>query len=360
VAASAVQPETGFTRREQLTFAVVGITCLAALGLRLADADPTVVFAVSGVAVAGLAYVLGDATAQAGEAAGTQIAAFLNATFGNLPELVIVILTLREGLVDVARASIAGSVLGNMLLILGSSLLFGGLRHERITFDRRRAGMNASMLTIAVVALGVPTLFAQLSRTTPHDGKAHSHGTAVVMQFLYAAYLVQSLQQPQVLMDGDEEPGSRWTARQAAIVLSLTALATGVLSEVLVSSIKPTIADTGIGPTFIGLIIVPLIGNVAEHAAAIRIAWRGDFDFAMGISFNSALQVAFGVTAIAVFAGALVGHELSIVFPSLQIALLAASAVMVGLIAADGEANWLEGLELIAIYTLAGIAFWYL
>ncbi len=304
--------------------------------------------------------MLGDATSQAGEAAGTQIAALLNATFGNLPELVIVILTLREGLVDVARASIAGSVLGNMLLILGSSLLFGGLRHGRVTFDRRRAGMNASMLTIAVVALGVPTLFAQLSRTTPHDVKAVSYGTAVVMLILYAAYLVQSLQQPQVRAASDEGTGSRWTARQAAIVLALTALATGAMSEVLVSSIKPTIADTGIGPVFIGLIIVPLIGNVAEHAAAIRIAWRGDFDFAMGISFNSALQVAFGVTAIAVFAGALVGHELSIVFPSLQIALLAASAIMVGLIAADGEANWLEGLELIAIYVLAAIAFWYL
>src|SRR4029078_8825721 len=120
------------------------------------------------------------------------------------------------------------------------------------------------------------------------------------------------------------------------------------------------IETTGIGATFIALIIVPLIAKVSEHAAAIRIAWRGDFDFAMGISFNSALQVAFGVTAIAVCAGGLVGPELSIVFPSLQIALLAASAIMIGLIAADGEANWLEGMELIAIYTLAAIAFWYL
>src|SRR4051794_14008197 len=187
------------------------------------------------------------------------MAALLNATFGNLPELVIVILTLRAGLVDVARASIAGSVLGNMLLILGSSILFGGLRHGRVTFDRRRAGMNASMLTIAVVALGVPTLFAQLSRTTPHDVKALSYGTAVVMLVLYAAYLVQSLQQADVLVAEDEGSGTRWTARQATVVLACTALATGVMSEVLVDSIKPTIAATGIGPTFIGLIIVPLV-----------------------------------------------------------------------------------------------------
>src|SRR3954452_20514266 len=180
--------------------------------MALADARATAVFAVSAVAVAGLAYVLGDATSQAGEAAGTQIAALLNATFGNLPELVIVILTLRAGLVDVARASIAGSVLGNMLLILGSSILFGGLRHGRVTFDRRRAGMNASMLTIAVVALGVPTLFAQLSRTTPHDVKALSYGTAVVMLVLYAAYLVQSLQQAGSLVAEDEGAGSRWSA----------------------------------------------------------------------------------------------------------------------------------------------------
>jgi Ca2+:H+ antiporter len=360
VASTAVRPTSGFSRRESVTFAVVTATSLAALALRVGDVRATAVFAVSAVAVAGLAYVLGDATTQAGEAAGTQIAALLNATFGNLPELVIVILTLHEGLVNVARASIAGSVLGNMLLILGSSLLFGGLRHERVSFDRRRAGMNASMLTIAVVALGVPTLFAQLSRTTPHDVKALSYGTAVVMLVLYGAYLAQSLQQPQGLVGEEEPTGTRWTARQATVVLACTALATGVMSEVLVASIRPTIEATGIGPTFIGLIIVPLVGNVAEHAAAIRIAWRGDFDFAMGISFNSGLQVAFGVTALAVFAGAVVGHELSIVFPSLQIALLAASAIMAGLIAADGEANWLEGLELIAIYILAAIAFWYL
>jgi Ca2+:H+ antiporter len=181
------------------------------------------------------------------------------------------------------------------------------------------------------------------------------------MLILYAAYLVQQLQQPNVLASfAEEQEGPRWSPRQATVVLALTALATGVLSEVLVDSIKPTIASTGIGATFIGLIIVPIVGNVAEHAAAIRIAWRGDLDFAMGISFNSALQVAFGVTAIAVLSGAVVGHELSIVFPSLQIALLAASAIMAGLIATDGEANWLEGLELIAIYILAAIAFWYL
>jgi Ca2+:H+ antiporter len=220
--------------------------------------------------------------------------------------------------------------------------------------------MNASMLTIAVVTLGVPTLFAQLAPSSQHDVKAVSYGTAVVMLLLYAAYLIHSLQEPQILVGEDAVKGPRWTTRQALLVLACTALATGILSEVLVNSIRPTIESTGISPTFIGLMIVPLIGNVAEHAAAVRIAWRGDFDFAMGISFNSALQVAFGVTAIAVFSGSLVGHELSIVFPSLQIALLAASAIAIGLIAADGEANWLEGIELIAIYILAGIAFWYL
>ena len=190
--------------------------------------------------------------------------------------------------------------------------------------------------------------------------KAVSYGAAVVMLILYAAYLVHSLQRPQARpratpsRDPLDRPPGRRRARPHRARHRRPVRGAGRRRS------SPTIEDTGIGDDFIGLIIVPLIGNVAEHAAAIRIAWRGDFDFSMGISFNSALQVAFGVTAIAVLRRGLVGHELSIVFPSLQIALLAASAIMAGLIAADGEANWLEGIELIAIYILAAIAFWYL
>jgi Ca2+:H+ antiporter len=329
-----------------------------AVGARVASLSATVTFIVAGVAVAGLAYVLGQATDQAGKAAGPRLAALLNASLGNLPELVIVVLTIRAGLLDVARASIAGSVLGNVLLILGFSLLVGGLRTGPLRFNARVISVDASMLTLAVVALGLPTLFSHLSGTTAHDERLVSDYTAGVMLLLYAAYLVFTFQRPS---DRPEAAvGLRWTVRGAVAVQSVTALATGVLSEILVSAIKPTIEDTGISQQFIGLIIVPIVGNVAEHLAAVKVAAGGDIDFAMGISFNSGLQVALGVTGLAVLVSPLFGSSLTIVFPPMQIALLGAAAVMAGILAGDGEANWLEGLELICIYVLAAIAFWFL
>jgi Ca2+:H+ antiporter len=340
-------------------FAVVGLVSILAVGARLASLSATLTFVVAGVAVAGLAYVLGEATDQAGKAAGPRLAALLNASLGNLPELVIVILTIHAGLLDVARASIAGSVLGNVLLILGFSLLVGGLKAGRpLRFDTRIVSVDASMLTLAVVALGVPTLFSHLGGTTSHDERLVSDFTAGVMLLLYVAYLIYSFQRPSDQPHSAE--GLRWTAPGAVTVLCATAVATAVLSEVLVSSIKPTIEDTGISQQFIGLIFVPIVGNVAEHLAAVRVAYGGDIDFAMGISFNSGLQVALGVTGIAVLVSPLVGSWLTIVFPPMQIALLAAAAIMAAILAGDGEANWLEGLELISIYVLAGIAFWFL
>ena len=154
------------------------------------------VFVAAAVSVMALAYVLGEATDQAGTASGPRLASLLNATFGNLPELIIVVLTVREGLIDVARASIIGSVIGNILLVLGASILLGGLRNGSMAFDQRSVGTNASMLTLAAVALGVPSLFDALHDTTHHEQVALSYGVAIVMVVLYAAYLVYSFTQP--------------------------------------------------------------------------------------------------------------------------------------------------------------------
>src|SRR4051812_30375764 len=187
--AAVAAPGTGFSRRDMTSFCAVSGAGVVALLLELVSARAELIFVVSGVAVAGLAYVLGEATDQAGEAAGPQVAALLNASFGNLPELIIVILTINQGLVDVAKASIIGSVLGNMLFILGFSILVGGARNGPLAFDRRRPGVNAWMVTIAVVALGVPTLFARLEQAQPGDVKSVSYWVAGVMFVLYAFYL---------------------------------------------------------------------------------------------------------------------------------------------------------------------------
>ena len=352
-------PAGGFTRSEGLQFAVIGALAVVAAALHLAHADDVLVFVVCGIAVAGMAHVLGVATEQVGEASGPRVSALLNATFGNAAELIIVVLAIRQGgeLIDVARYSIIGSVIGNVLLILGASLLVSGLRHGRQSFSAAVAGVNGTMLLLATSALALPTLFSSLATIPASDSVDLSHGVAVVMAVLYVAYLVHAFRSPDE--SGAAHGQARWSRGLALAVLAVSAVATGVLSEFLVGAIEPTIAQTGVSAVFIGLIVVPLVGNVAEHFAAVKIAAKGDIDFAMGIAFNSALQVALAVTAVAVAAGWVFGHELALAFGAPEIAVLIAAAVLAAFIAVSGRATWLEGLELLAIYAIAAIAFWY-
>ena len=346
-----------FSRADWISFAVAATACAAALILRQAGASGPIVFVSGGISVMALAYVLGEATVQAGTASGPRLASLLNATFGNLPELIIVVLTVREGLIEVARASIIGSVVGNILLVLGASILLGGLRNGALSFDARSAGVNASMLVLAAVALGVPSLFGSLEGVTRDEQAALSHGVAIIIAVLYVCYLVYSFTQPAT---AGHHGGGRWSPRAAAITLIITALVTGVMSELLVTAIEPTVEELGIGTVFVGMVIVPLVGNVPEHWAAVRIARGGNLDFSMSIAFNSGLQVALAGTAIAVAAGVVFGNEVLIVFPPLELALLGAATIMTGILASMGKANWLEGLQLLTIYGIAALAFWFL
>ena len=182
---------------------------------------------------------------------------------------------------------------------------------------------------------------------------------AVIMHPALRLYLYASFQDPE--RGGDISHGTaRWSVPLSVTMLAVTALATGVLSEILVAAIEPTIEETGISEVFIGLIIVPLVGNVAEHMAAVKIASGGNLDFAMGIAFNCALQVALGVTAVAVAAGYAFDNELVLDFKPLELAFLIAATMLAGLVASNGAANWIEGVQLIAIYLMACLVFWYL
>ncbi len=363
MSASTPSAVRGLNRQELTRYGV--ITALAAVAgvLHFAHAAPVLVFVGAGLAVAGMAYVLGDATEAAGEVAGPRISALLNATFGNAAELIIVILSIRSGLIDVARASIVGSVIGNVLLILGASMLASGIRFGYRSFDRAVAGRNVTMLILAGAVLGLPTLYATTRGSTIGNERSLSHWVAIVAVVVYAAYLYASFQHPEASThDGQEGSGSpRWSTRLAITVLGFSAVATALLSEVLVDAIKPTIERTGISPLFVGLIVVPLVGNVAEHFAAVKLAWHGHLDFAIGIAFNSALQVALAVSAVAVFAGWLFGgdRELTLTFTALEIAILGIATILAGLIAANSQASWIEGFQLIALYVLAGLVLYY-
>jgi Ca2+:H+ antiporter len=350
---------SGINRSEAIQFVVIGLIAAVAFVLEFSHANAIAIFVVAGIAVAGMAHVLGLATEQAGEAAGPRVSALLNATFGNAAELIIVVLAIRQGgaLIDVARYSIIGSVIGNVLLILGASLLVSGIRNGRQGFNATVAGVNATMLLLATAALALPTLFDGLSEMTHGSTVNLSHGVAIVMVVLYAAYLIHAFSSPDE--SGAATGHARWSTPLALGVLGISAVITGFLSEFLVGAIEPTIEQTGISPVFIGLIIVPLVGNIAEHFAAVKIAAKGDLDFSMGIAFNSALQVALAVTAVAVGAGYIFGHELALAFGALEIAVLIAAAVVAAFIAVSGKATWLEGLQLLAIYAIAALAFWY-
>jgi Ca2+:H+ antiporter len=329
-----------------------------ALALRLADVAGQVVFVVAGVAVAGLAWALGEATEQAGESAGPRVSALLNASFGNLPELVILVLAINAGLADIARASIIGSVIGNVMLILGLALMLGGWRHGIQTFNERMASTNASMLILGVVGLGIPTLFHALAHDAS-SGLVLSRWTAAALLLSYFAYLYFSFTTPGLQFV--DQPGQMtWTRSQAIVLLAATAVATGVVSEVLVHSIEATIKAWGVPREFIGLIVVPFVGNVAEHFSAVKLAWHNRMDFAMGIAFGSGIQISLLASGVAVFASLLLGKEMALVFDPLQLAALGAAAIGSTMVARSGETNWLEGLQLLVIYFVVAVAFWLL
>jgi Ca2+:H+ antiporter len=346
------------TRRETLTFAAVFGLAAVAVVLRVAGVAGQVVFIMSAASLMALAWLLGEATDQAGDTAGPRVSALLNASMGNLPEMVIVVLAINAGLADIARASIIGSVIGNILMILGLSLVLGGWKNGVQTFNQRLAATNSSMLVLAVAGLGVPTLFAAVN-SDAHDAEVLSWWTAAALLVTYVAYLYYSFTTPG-LRYRHKHQGGTWTRTQAVALLCLTALATGVVSEVLVHSIEPTVRDLGVPRAFIGLIVVPFVGNAAEHFSAVRLAYRNSLDFAMGIAYGSGIQIALAASALAVFASIPLGPNLTLVFPPLELAALAAAALVSTLVARGGETNWLEGLQLLVIYFVVAVSFWLL
>jgi Ca2+:H+ antiporter len=329
-----------------------------ALALQVLDVEGQVIFVVAAVAVAGLAWVLGLATEQAGESAGPRVSALMNASFGNLPELVILVLAINAGLSDIARASIIGSVIGNVLLILGLSLLVGGWRHGVQRFNERMAGTNASMLILGVVGLGIPTLFNAVHHDH-YDELLLSRWTGAALFVCYLAYLYFSFSTPG-LQFSDEAGEVAWSRTTSIVLLAVTAVATGVVSEVLVHSIQPTIKAWGVPREFIGLIIVPFVGNVAEHFSAVKLAAANRVDFAMGIAFGSGIQISLLASAVAVFASMAIGKDVALVFDPLQLAALGAAAIGSTMVARSGETNWLEGLQLLVVYFIVAVAFWLL
>ncbi len=346
------------TRVETLTLAVGAGLAVVAGVLDLAGVGSTTVFLASALALVVLAWIVGVATEQLGASAGPKVGGVLNATFGNAAELIITIFAIRAGELEVARASITGSVLGNTLLVLGASFLIGGLRNGIQQFDQRVAGMNASMLALAVIGLGIPTVFAAAGSGHSGDVQSVSDVTAAVLLGCYVLSLVYYFRSGETAVV--EHGAAHWPGRTAMPVLLAATAGVAVVSDVFVGTLNSVITNLGISAVFLGLVIVPLVGNIAENIVGIKIAWQNQMDFSMLVSLGSSLQVALGVAPLLVFVSLLTPHHFDLVFPAIQVLSLASAAVITALIAADGESNWLEGAQLIAVYVIVATVFWYL
>jgi Ca2+:H+ antiporter len=333
----------------------------ATIVAELLGASPVLVFIFAALGIVPLADLTGEATEELAAYTGPRLGGLLNATFGNAAELIIAIFAIRQGLLELVLASITGSILGNLLLVMGLALLLGGIRNDIQTFDRRQAALNATMLVLAVVSLVIPSLFSAAIVPDLVAEKAFSESVAVVMIVLYGLSLFYSFAtQRGPLARRPVSHEARWSLRDATLILIAATAGTAVLSEALVGAVEPVLETVGLTEFFVGIIIIPLVGNVAEHLSAVAVAIKNDMELSLAISIGSSLQVALFVAPLLVFISLLFGQSLLLVFNTFELIALFSAALVAALVALDGESNWLEGAQLLAVYLIIGIAFFFL
>lgn len=321
------------------------------------------VFSLAAVGVIPLAGLIGEATENLAAHTGPKIGGLINATLGNAAELIITLFAIQRGLLDLVKASITGSIIGNLLFVLGLSILVGGVKNGVQQFDRRHTVNNTILLAIAIVGLVIPSLFSH-STIKGIDVKVEilSLSVAGVMIILYGLGILFSFKSksttPLITEPSLEKTEIiHWSIKKATIVLAASTLGIVVMSELLVGSVEHVVAQSGISEFFLGIILVPIIGNVAEHLVAITVAYKNKMDLSMEIAVSSSLQIALFVAPILVFISLLMGNPLTLVFNSFELAALGAAVLISYFVAADGETNWLEGAALFVVYIIFGLAF---
>jgi Ca2+:H+ antiporter len=340
-----------------------------AVALELMHADPLYIFLSSGIAIIPLAGWMGRATEWMAEHLGSGIGGLLNATFGNAAELIIAIFALRAGLHEIVKASITGSIIGNILLVLGLAFVAGGAKHATLKFNRTAASLSTTLLTLGAIALIMPALFHQLAGAGRESlERTLSVEISIVLAVTYILSLVFALRTHKHLYVGegdaesDEAIGlselSHAPLWAATVILVVATTLVAVLSEFLVGAIEQTAQRLGMSDIFVGVFIVALVGNAAEHSTAVLVARKNKIDLAFNIAVGSSLQIALLVAPTLVFLSYLFGRPLDLLFTTFEIAAVALSIGVVNLIALDGESNWMEGVLLLAVYAILGMAFY--
>jgi Ca2+:H+ antiporter len=346
-----------------------------AIGLELAHAGATAIFLCAAAGVIPTAALMGRSTEELAVRSGPGIGGFLNVTFGNAPELIIAFFALREGLHEVVKASLIGSILGNILLVMGAAMLLGGLRRDRQFFDRTAANAQSTMLLLAAIALLMPAIFEAVSGSglpNPTDEaeqgssdiEALSAGVAVVLLLSYAAGLFFSLKTHRDLFNPehgeDDHVGEPWTVRRSVIMLAIAGVAVGVMSEILVGSIEEASEGIGLSPFFVGVIVVAIVGNAAEHWVAIYFAMRDKMDLAVNIAIGSSAQIALFAAPVLVLVSFLVGpFAMPLVFNGYELGAVLLAVLIAQQVTHEGESTWFEGLQLLAVYAVLGLTFYF-
>lgn len=336
----------------------------------LLKVSPNLMFIASCLAIIPLAGVLGHATEELSKYRGQAIGGLLNATFGNATELIIAIVAVFAGEVEVVRASLIGSIIGNLLLVLGLSVLLGGLRFKVQTFSKFAAGTHGSMMTIAVISLFVPALFV---RNAPH---LVEHTTRIrdlslwvagVLIVLYVGSLIFSLVTHESLLRGDSEPGDETDSdppemkqSTAFLILFAATVFIAIESEFLVHSLTPVVEQWHLSKLFMGIIIIPIIGNAAEHSTAVVTAIRNKMDISVNIAVSSATQIAMFIGPLIIFVSQLTRHPVTIVFSTIELVAVASAVIIAGQVTRDGKSNWLEGVQLLAAYIIIALTFYFI
>jgi Ca2+:H+ antiporter len=318
-------------------------------------------FFMSCLAIIPLAGYLGVATEEIATYTGPKMGGFLNATFGNATELIIAFFALKAGLFDVVKASLAGSVLGNILFVLGFSIFLGGLKHKELKFDAELGKFTATMLMFAIIGLSLPAVFTYSIPDGDLTSKYESFSTivAVLLLVIYVVGLVYSFRNHDDLygVEHAEDVTAEWSKGYSIFIMAISTVFIALESEFLVKSIEPMTAALGIKKSFIGLILIPIVGNAAEHTTAVVMALKNKMDIAIEIAVGSCLQIALFVAPLLVLVS-LFFVPMSIIFLPIELFIFAASVAIATRIVSSGKTNWLEGLLLLAIYAIAAVGFY--
>jgi Ca2+:H+ antiporter len=371
-------------RKPSINWLLVFVPVAIAIRFVPALHNPTALFIICCLAIIPLAGLMGRATEHLADHLGQGIGGLLNATFGNAAELIIALFALRKGLTEVVKASITGSIIGNILLVLGLSFLCGGVKHREQRFNRTAASILATALSLAAIALVIPTAFHHVAAAVPVESggwtllkeQRLSLGISVVLLVTYLLTLLFSLVTHRDYFIGEQLQGSAedvgeelmkteghaatWSRRRSMLVLLIATAFVALISEFLVGAVEQASQRLGLTEVFVGVIVVAIIGNAAEHSSAVLMALRNKMDLSLGVALGSSLQIALFVAPLLVFASYLFGQPMDLEFTTPEIIAVVVSIFIVHQVSSDGESNWLEGAQLLSVYAILAILFYFL